>query len=383
MSKAVRLVAMVCVTFGAGCVSDALFGSHVIRGRVVSPAGTGVPDAVITEEGTGATAKSDGTGRFELSVPTSGEVIVKVRAFEYASSLRSVVLPTAGEQPAWILHPVTLSQDVQLPAAGEAPLHLEVKALNGGGFAVDIPGGSLVDPAGNVVTGRAHVEITYWNPHTDQQMGPGSMLTTHAPTYAEAPVTRALDFNADGPSRRIQRRLFQIDSFGMAELVVSRDGTYMNVGPDGVVTETWFLPDEKSHPGAPPAPGQPDSRSDRERFVGWVAAAPADVGLWSLEGRGNLWNLELDMSSPKVKFDQTKWTLTVQTSNIKDSINIDLVKSGGVPAGGTEVPSPYCASSEAKHVGDSCTRDDDCCPQDGSLSCSDSLCVPAGEPSNP
>ncbi|HET6346044.1 MAG TPA: carboxypeptidase-like regulatory domain-containing protein [Myxococcota bacterium] len=377
MSKVVRLVAMVSVTLAVGCVSDSLLGGNAIRGRVVSPSGSAVPDAILTEHTSGATAKSDGTGRFELLVPGSGEVIVEARAFEFASTVRRVVLPAKGEQQAWILHPVTLSQEVQLPAPGEAPLHLEVQALNGGSFGVDIPGGSLVDPAGNMVTGPAHVEITYWNPHTDQQMGPGSMLTERAPMYAEEPVTRALDLNFDGPSRRLQRRLYNIDSFGMADLVVSRNGTYMNVDPNGVVTETWRLADEQAVPNAPSAPGFPPGGSDRTRFVNWISVAPQDVGLWSYDNRTDLWNLEADMSSPKVKFDQSNWTLTVEVSNIHDVLNVDLVK-GGPPGQGTSI-SPYCASSAAKHAGDTCSRDDDCCPQDGSLSCSDGLCVPAGE----
>ena len=160
----------------------------------------------------GATAQTDAQGRATLSVPLAQDVTLAFSKADIANQVKVLRVPAGGTSATL---EVTLIER-------QAPLALADIAAGGtvsgkDGVRAEFPAGSLVNAAGQVVTGAVQVQMTPVNVLSQTAAFPGRFAGTPAGAAAgAAPVA--------------------IVSFGTAEFVPTQGGQKLQVAPGKTVT---------------------------------------------------------------------------------------------------------------------------------------------------
>lgn len=237
-----------------------------VKGNVVNQHGQALANAKACVGSTSECATTDAAGNFTLNYSgKSGDVIALNFA---ATGFARQAQPVTAKVGAWvpvILRNVGSVTDVTLPAAGEAPVTASVTS-NGNTMTLTIPGGAMVDPNGNVVSGAATVTLTYWHPL--QQL-----TSTPAPLLAE---------NPNNPNNAVP-----LATWGMGDIEVQQNGTLLNVTPGQHLT--WQL-------DIPPSLGAMINAN--------TVAMP---NLYSVNPNTGLWHYEGNMGSGSLALNGNTW----------------------------------------------------------------------------
>ena len=266
-----------------------------LTGAVVSTAGNNIAGAQVTVNNRTVSTDSDGAFVLESADDANTYVGVRVKAPGFPESVRRVLMPTSGQaEIRFTLRPADQSQTFALPT-GDQPA---VFKLNRGvaGAVLTIPTASLVDVHGNIATGNANMNLTFWSPDDDMTTSPG-MLRASDPNR---------DPRDDSPINLL--------SYGMVDIDVEQDGNKLQVAPGAALSLILQT-----------TAGRRDA----------LATRPADITtgptLWTLNPNTGLWDEDVGDST----FDITTGQLVATLHHLSTKNSDEPYTFSGPPTGNT------------------------------------------------
>ena len=206
-----RLRHIACLLFLTACGHEATAVAPSVAGSVVSTSGHGLANAQITLGGRTVTTDSDGSFSLTGAGDANGWAALRVKAAGYPEAVRRVRFPESGSLRVNItLAPIDQSRSFQIPT-GTQTITFNVNHRFAGAK-LTIPGDSLVDPNGVVVSGTADINLTFWAPDDNMDTAPG--------------VLRAA---IDGDPR--DESPVSLLSYGMVDIDVRQNGAKLQVAP--------------------------------------------------------------------------------------------------------------------------------------------------------
>lgn len=211
----------ICLALGAAmfvaCGSTTTSLSPGISGTVVSTTGKTIVGAQITVNGRSVLSDKDGIFVLASAADADTYVGVQVKASGYPEAVRRVLMPSDSQANLqFTLRPVDQSQTFALPTDATPATF----SINRGvaGAALSIPAAALVDPQGNVATGNANMNLTFWSPDDDMSTVPGAL--------------RASGSNQD-PRDSSPIGLL---SYGMVDIDIEQNGNKLQVAPNAALS---------------------------------------------------------------------------------------------------------------------------------------------------
>ena len=259
-----------------------------LTGTVVSTAGSAIANAQVTVSGRSVSTDKDGNFTLDSSLDANTYVGVRVKASGYPESIRRVLMPTSTQgQVRFILRPTDQSQTFALPTGAQPTVFTVNRGV--AGATLSIPASSLVDFKGNIATGNANMNLTYWSPDDDMSTAPG--------------VLQASDANKNPTDNHPINLL----SYGMVDIDIEQDGNKLQVASGtslSLVLQTTA--------------GRRDA----------LAARPASVTtgptLWTLNPNTGLWDQDVGDSTFDVTTGQLVATLHhLSTKNADEPYSTD------------------------------------------------------------
>jgi len=228
-------------TVGEPVDPEPLEDATVVRGTVLTLDGEPIVGATIRSQGTESI--SDDSGAYSLELEAQDAVVIRVDADSYLPAVKSSAVVDR--------HP-TMIHFRLLPANAPEPFDADIGGRIGSsrGAAVILPPGGIVDENGRVIDGQADISITPLDPSVPSEMEhlPGSMLGVSG-----------------------DNELTQLESFGMLNVEMTRDGDELQLGPGHSATIEIPIPSGELPDGV---------------------ELPVEIPLWHLDEDTNQWREE-------------------------------------------------------------------------------------------
>ncbi len=288
----VLLLGLVLVACGPTSSSVSVAG---IAGTVVSTARSTIAGARVTINDRVAVTDDNGAFTLESADDANTYVAVRVKAPGFPEAVRRVLMPASGQAALqFTLRPVDQSQTFALPVGTQnAVFHLNRGVA---GATLTIPTASLVDINGNIATGNANINLTFWSPDDDMSTSPG--------------VLRASDGNRqprdDGP--------IYLLSYGMVDIDIEQDGNKLQVAPGAALPLVLQT-----------------TASRRDALATRPASITTQPSLWTLNPNTGLWDEDVGDSS----FDVTTGQLVATLHHLSTKNCDEPYTLSGPPTGDT------------------------------------------------
>ena len=266
-----------------------------IAGSVVSSAQASIAGAQVTINGRSTVTGSDGAFALDSAEDANTYVALRVKAPGYPEAVRRVLMPTSGQATLqFTLRPVDQNQTFTLPTGTQNA----VFRINRGvaGATLTIPAASLIDVHGNIATGDANINLTFWSPDDDMETAPGNLRASD----------RSRNPRDESPILLL--------SYGMVDIDIEQDGNKLQVAPGAALPLVLQTTAER-----------------RDALATRPASITTGPTLWTLNPNTGIWDEDVGDSN----FDVTTGELVATLHHLSTKNCDEPYTLSGPPTGNT------------------------------------------------